>query len=319
MARHSPIPARFTRRLVVAASLALAAALAAGCGGAASAAKAPAEAAAPRARDAALIAQDLCGGKIGVIVHGDRVRGHALAGKIGALEFWKPVLEGTGIDPVKDLDRAFLTAPSSKEPGVAVAEHGLSDERVRAAIEKLIARSDPPGKWIDDLGVPAARVRVRGQPAVVAMPREGILVVVPEALAAGVKRFAATGGLPEPVGPEAALANAVDPHTTLRAPRAPAVPETVRQASATVVLTADGGADVQFDGLSASEDQATADAEAMTRSVEAATTVKIAFVQVRFFEPVLFKAAGDHVKAKVHLGPAEIDRLLGLVQALTHG
>lgn len=288
------------------------------CGGGAGAPRSAAEAAAPPPpRDAALIAQSLCDGRVGVMIYSERIRDNPIAPKLAAIDVWRAVLEGTGIDPVKDLDRAFVAAPSARagEKGVAVAEHHLDAGKIEAAIEVMIGKSQPPGGWIEGSSVPAARIVVRGLPRAVVVPRAGLLVVLPEALVKEAARFAKSGGLSDPEGPEAAIATAVSPRDTLRAPRVPSFPATVSLATARVVLGKDGSAEVALDALSSSPEQAAEDAAEMTRAVEAATTVKVAFIKVRFFEPIVFEAEGEHVKGKLALAPSDIDKLLGFVRA----
>src|SRR5688572_28302181 len=114
MARMAP-PRRI-HAVVLAVSLALATGA---CGGATPEAAAPgaavaAEAPKPKPRNAQDIARAVIGGRVDVLVFADRVRAHPVGPKLAALDAWRPVLEGTGIDPQKDLERAFVTAPSAR-------------------------------------------------------------------------------------------------------------------------------------------------------------------------------------------------------------
>lgn len=286
------------------------------CGGAAQKpVEAPeAEAPKPKPKNAAAIAQAIAGGKVSVLVYAERARGHAIARRITELNLWGPVLDGTGIDPEKDLVRAFVTAPSvrAEREAVVVLEHTLTPEKLQVGLDALMARSDPPATQLDGK-VPAIRVTLRGHTRVIATIEPSFLVVLPEDRAGEAARFVGTGGFPDPTGDEAAVATAVDPARTLKAPNAPRVPETVRAMEAKITLAKDGGADLALEGASASAEQARADAEEMTDAVERATTVKVAIVKIRFFDPVTFTAEDDRVKARRHLSPGEIDRLFGLL------
>lgn len=270
-----------------------------------------------RPRDAAELAVRLVGGKVGVLVYAERVRGTSLAPKLAALEVWRTLLDGTGIDPQRDIDRAFATMPSATaHERVLVAQHSLSEARVRTAIDVLVAKSKPTGAWLDGIGVPAAFVTVRGERVVVALPTPTLIVVLPEARARDAMLFAGSGGFPEPEGAEAAIATAIDPAKTLRAPHVPAIPSTIGAGRAVVTLAGDGGADVSVDASSASAAQARVDAETLTRSVDEATTLRISILSVRVVQPVVFRAEGDHVRADIHLAPTDLDRLIGLASAL---
>lgn len=290
---------------------------AAGCGGA-SATGEVAEAPKPKPKNAADIARAIVGAKVGALVYVDRTRKHPVGAKVAALDLWQPFLEGTGVDPQRDLERAYVASPSvrSGNKTIAVAQHSLSEDKVKSAIDVMIGRSSPPGEWITDAGVPAARVTVKGQTRVVAMVDPAFLVILPEAHLKDAKRFAGTGGFPDPEGPEAVVATVADPSRTLRAPNAPNVPETISSARATVTLTDDGGADVKAVAQSSSEEQAVADAAALTSEIDRATTVKIVFVKVRFFGPIEFKPEGSTVKSDVHLTSGDIDKLMTLLKAV---
>src|SRR5262245_19165439 len=102
-----------TRRSLIRTGVLLALALV-GCGGAAGTAKtasAPeAPAPKPKPRNADAIARSIVGGEVDLLVFADRVRGHPVAPKIAALDVWGTILEGTGIDPEKDLERAYVTS-----------------------------------------------------------------------------------------------------------------------------------------------------------------------------------------------------------------
>jgi hypothetical protein len=179
-----------------------------------------------------------------------------------------------------------------------------------------VAKSDPPGTALEGIGVPAVQVTLRGHALVVATVEPSFLVVLPEAKGREAKRFIGTGGFADPTGPEAAIATAIDPARTLAAPHAPRVPATVSSLKALVTLAADGGADLAIDGPSTSAEQAQADADELTDAIERATTIRVAILKVRVFDPIKFGAEGDRVKAKRHVSPEEVDRLFGLLSAL---
>lgn len=272
----------------------------------------------PKPRDAQDIARGLAAGQVEVMVWADRVRSHPVGPKLAALDAWGPLLSGTGIDPHKDLDRAFVAAKSARdeEGAVMVAEHALPKERVDTAVESMIARSEPPGSWVEGLGVRAAKVTVRGRTRVVAIPTDKLLVILPEAVAPAAMKFAQSGGLRDAEGAEALVAVALRPAETLKAPRVPPIPETLGAARATLTLTADGGADIHVEAKSTTPEQATQDAAALSAEIDRATSVKISVLRVRFFEPIKFVAEGDKVVGDRHLTAQEIDRIIGLASAM---
>lgn len=286
-----------------------------GCGGAQP--EVEAEAPAPKPRNAADLAQSISGAKVSALVYADRVRTHPIGPKLSALAVWQPVLEGTGLDPQKDLERAFVASPSvrSGDRTVAVAQHSLPPDRMKTALETVMAKSEPPGHWLDGEGEPKlAEVTVKGQTRVIALVDPSFVVMLPVSQAKMAKRFVGTGGFPDPEGAEAARLYAAEPARSLKGPYVPRIPETISVVRGKVILTPDGGADIQTVGKSTSPEQAAQDAEALTASVDAATSIKVAIIKIRLFGPVEFKPEGDQVKSNLHLSADDIDRLLGLAQ-----
>ncbi|KYF48372.1 hypothetical protein BE08_34745 [Sorangium cellulosum] len=294
--------------------------LAVSCGSASSGTPIEAEAPPPpKPRNAAAIAQAIAGGKVSALVYADRTRGHPIMARLAALDLWGPVLGGTGLDPERDLERAFVTAPRADAAGeaVVVLEHNVPPERLATGLDALLSRSHPPGTREEGLGVPAVRVTFKGHTRVVATVEPNFLVVLPVSRAREARRFVGTGGFPDPTGDEAAVAVAIDPARTLKGPReAPRVPPTLRSLEATVTLAKDGGATVALDGPSESPEQAASDAELLNREVERATSFRIAIVTVRVVDPIGFFAEGDRVKAKRRVTPGELDKLFGLLSAV---
>lgn len=276
---------------------------------------------APPPRNAAQIAQAISGGKVTAMVYVERVRGHAVAPKLEALTIWKQVLEGTGLDPMQDLNRVYATSTSTTDESrsVLVAEHKLTLDEAQKAIDVFVKRSDPPGEWIQGSAFPTARVTVKGRKRVVALPTHNLVVILPEGLAQQAAGFAGSGGLHDPAGPEAVVATALQPQKTVkvRLKRFPKIPESLSQATATVELTRDGGAKVDFLAHSNTPEQAKKDAKTMTKRVDKATSVKVSVVRIRFFQPVVFRAEGNQVKADVTVTPSQLDRMLSMAAALS--
>lgn len=273
----------------------------------------------PKPRNAIQLAIELSGARLTSMLRVDRLRGHALAPKLAELDDVRELLEGTGVDPLRDLERVFVASSGvhRDDKAVIVAEHKLAEEKLKAAMDALVARSQPPGAWMKESAVPAARVTLRGHARVIAAVAPSFVVVVPETLAGGLRRFEGTGGFPEQDGAAALVTDVKEPAVTLRVPRAPRIPETISTARITVELSSDGGADVKADALSASPEQAVEDARSLTEAIERATTVKVAFVRVRFFQAAPFRAEGDRVESRVHLSEGELHTLLRVAPQLS--
>lgn len=283
-----------------------------GCGAGAPTPEVPA-APPPKPRNAATLAWEIVHAKVGALTYVERVRGRPIAAKLQSLDLIRPYLDGTGLDPIRDLDRAFVAAPATdrQDESIVVAQHHLSTDQIRLALQAMMASGRVTGEWIAGSPVPEARVTARGQTRILAVIDPDILVLLPESHLLDVGRFVGTGGFPEPEGAGAIFASATDPASTVRGPRIPPIPRSISSLQATVTFGDDGGASIALDGPSASPEQAAADADALTRAIDDATSVRVAFFRVRVFKPVRFFAAAERVKADVHLTAGEIDTLLG--------
>lgn len=289
----------------------------AGCRAAVATAPA-AEAPRPKPRTAHLVATGIVHGKVGTLVYVDRLRDRPAALKIVNAGYLAEVFDGAGLDPMRDLDRMFIafTGITSEDRAVVIAQHKLSPDQLRAAVDALVAKSEPPGEWLKNLGMPAARVTVRGHTRVVALIDDEYVAVLPEPLAGEARKLLGTGGFPDPEGDESVSTIARDPAQSLRAPRVPRIPETISEARVTLRFGKDGSVDASVVGQSSSEQQAEQDARMMQDEVARATSVKVSIFRVQFFKQVPFRAEGKEVKSDLHLSADEVDKLLGMAELM---
>ncbi len=298
----------------MAVALTLASGLSWGCGGTKPEPQSAVEAVPTPPRDAAVVAREVVGAKIGAMIRVDRMRSHPLTPKLIRLGHATDLFEGTDVDLLRDATLAYVasTGITRKDRAVVVVRHQLDDARVRSALETVMQRSDPPGRWLEGTRVAAAVVKVRGHERVVGLPASGFVVVLPVDLSAQVDQFAGPLELRAGDGPEAVRAEIDSPSRALRARHAPRIPDTISRAEVRMVVRDDGGADVFAEGQSNSPEQAKADARTLTRSVADATSAKVAFVRVRFFRKVPFRAEGDRVKAEMKMSGKELAKILSM-------
>jgi hypothetical protein len=298
----------------------IASTLAAGCGSAPAGDGATPAVASPvqpeRPRDAAKIAVDLVGGKVNALVFVDRVRVHPVGPRLISLGPARALLAGTSVDPLRDLERVFVTAPSTSDRrAIMFAEHKLDDARIQQAMMDLVQKSDPPGAVVPGAPYPTVKVQRRGRGGLVSFIPPHFVVALPEEMMASLAAFATTGGLPGPEGVEAARFSALDPSTTLRGRGVPAIPPSISAVQGIATLRGDGGISVDAVGPSASPTQAADDADYLTDAIERATTVTLGFVKIRVIKPIEFVAKDDNVEAHVDMSRAEIEQLLGLAES----
>ncbi len=272
----------------------------------------------PPPKDAAELARTAVQAKIGTFVRMEGLGDHPIGKRVSRLPQLAAVFEGTGLDPLKDASTVFVasTGITREDKAVVVVRYTVTPERMKSAIDTAIERSEPAGEWLTETKTPAARVHVRSHERILVMAGPDLLVVLQADLADRVDAFAGPLVLPTQEGEEALVAQIDEPSVALRAHGAPPIPPTLTRAEVRVLLRPDGGAVVHADAQSTTEEQAQADAEALTRSVERATTMKVSFLRVRFFRPVVFRSEGDHVKAEVAMSAEEVNKLLSMVEIL---
>jgi len=289
-----------------------------GCGSTPVADPAVVDEPAPAPRNAHELARAVVGAKLTAIIHVDLVKGHPLAPKVAGLDLWGPVFDDTGIKPLEDVTTAFVAAANARDEQsvIVVAEHQIEPERLRKAMDTLVTRSGAKGAWLKDREIPAARVEVKGRQSVILAVTPTLFVVTSEAYAKAAEKLQHSGGLPLPEGPAAVVATADQPAASLDGPRVPPLPPTLSTARAEVTFGDRGSAVLDFEAQSTSPDQARADAEELTRTVDDATAVKISILKIRMFRPVAFRPDGDKVVAKRKLSRGELESLLGLAAML---
>ncbi|HVY49103.1 MAG TPA: hypothetical protein VHB21_24605, partial [Minicystis sp.] len=158
-------------------------AAAAGCGSSAPPVTAAPQAEIERPRDTAQIAEAIAGGRVGALLYMDRFRASPLAKKFDDTFHYRAFWEGTGIDPDRDVDRIFASAPSLDHPerGVWVTQVNVPLTKMRSAIDVLFKTARVKGAWVDGAPRPEADVELRdGSTRRLALVEPRFVVMVPK-------------------------------------------------------------------------------------------------------------------------------------------
>ena len=250
---------------------------------------------------------------VSIMVLPESFRKHAAAARLRSLLVklpqWRAFLDATGLDPITDVDRLLVAGPQLKESGkvAVVIKHRWPAAKMREALERL--REKAGGAW-EDGAPPTLRTTLDGGERFVVVLPGGVLVVVPlEALAQA--RAMKGGGFPSAHG-EALLFTLKSPAAALRGLPF-VVPTSIESVRIAVVMRADGGADLTFDGATSSATAAAIAADVLGRGVEAATTRKTFLGTIRLFDAVVFSAEGTHVRAKMPLHAGQLAKAIEIV------
>ncbi|MBL8740786.1 MAG: hypothetical protein JNK04_06825 [Myxococcales bacterium] len=244
------------------------------------------------------LARDLIDGRVGVLFHVGRFRFHPAGASIGQLGRWGDIVSALGLDPLNDVDRAFVTSYQASDLNtVNVIELNVGDERVRAGFRALGGNDS------------SATFDLRNGPDVfVALVGKHRLVSAPTHIASKVWALGETEPLPRQEAKEAARFFAFEPYATLGSP--PSWPSTLLLAQAEIEIVRGGGATVRFEAMSSSESRARADAALLTAEAKRLLAVDIGLFDLEVLSPPVFHADGRRVLMETQLLPTDVDWLI---------
>lgn len=257
-----------------------------------------------------------------VIVFNDRVRQHPLGARVGPLlksvYQWRDFFGPTAIDPVRDIDRMMIVGSQLRDSRdvVALLQFNIPQERVRAAVDLLVAR-DPEGSW-DEGPVPVAHAHAdRGERAFVLRSPKLVIVTPPSALEAA--KTTRLKVLPGPKDGEIARAYLATPwRAFLGLPIK--IPKSIRSAVLRLSPRSDGGIVIDVLAHDETEALASSDAEALTSALAAATSLNLGLFgsvlfgssQKKFIEKGSFEPDGSDIRGEIVLTRSQVETLLEL-------
>lgn len=251
-------------------------------------------------------------GRFAALVHVERTRALLTSSDAAALFAWAPLLARTGVDPLRDVHRAYVTAKSLDSGASAmVLQLEFDDDpegrmgRLLAALAERDSSEEPP------LDGGRVRTKCSGDAYVVASPAPGVLVALPAPEEGPVPSFAGLGELPEPRGLEAMDLIAKDPSETLSTLLD--WPLTILEARAQVTLGREG-ARLELVARSTSSDQARRDAEALTERVNERAGVDLLLFRVPLLGELRFVPRGADVELVTTIDPTHLSLLLTLAE-----
>lgn len=266
---------------------------------------------------------------IRVLIDTQRLRGHALGARIGSMlgsvYQWRDFFGPTGIDPVRDTDRIFITGPALRDSSAVVAliQHRLEPARLRAAIDLLVQR-DRTGHWFDG-GVPVAKARADRADRFFVLPAPNLLVVTPESALKSALRLGPRTRLPQIPAPEIVTAHVQTPWRAFIGTGL-SIPRSLAWAEARVIANAGGGATIRFLAEDESAETAQQSAARLEQAVGegldllANATNLFGFLfgakTPRLAESISFQAQGKQVVGVLIFNESQVLRILDLARRL---
>ncbi len=266
-----------------------------------------------------------------LLVHTDRVRQHPLGARVGPLlrnvYQWRDFFGPTAIDPIRDIDRMLIVGPQLRDSRdvVAILQFNVPQERVRAAVDVLVAR-DPEGGWLD-AGVPVAKAHADRGERVFVFPSPQVLVVTPPSAQASAERLPRKFRLPAPKGDEIALAKISTPWRAFLGVPGVVIPKSISSAELRLSPRPDGGLVIDILAHDETEPLARSDAQALTAALTAATSLDLGMFgavlfgssRKKFIEKGSFDPDGTEIRGEIVLTRSQVETLLELAGGLLGG
>jgi len=257
------------------------------------------------------VAESIAYGESSLLVHTARMRAHPYAFGITRLASWELAADALGIDPVFDVDRAFITAPNIKScRSVLVLRHHVDDARIASAFARLVAEKRAKKSALH-VGFPILETKLGRTARAIAAPSSGLLVVMPPEQATFFPRFVGFGRLPKPVGLEAWAGWASRTGWYSLAPGL--VSSMSMDALGTTVMLTEQRALVRVEVSNATQSGAATDATILTRTLD--KMLRVPWIGVPLIDPVPFRSEGDRTLGEALLLPSEVSWLLGMLDS----
>ncbi len=254
---------------------------------------------------------------VSLVIYLDKVRAHPLgrrfAPTLTKLENWRNFFQGTGLDPVRDIDRILIAGPQLRDSSrvVAVIRHNTSQQRVRGALQALVGRDGSQGQWVK-APVPVVKARVDGAERYFVMTGPRMLVVVPpDGLdqALGLSR-----NLRFPGGNHAVVLFLKYPANAFR-DQPVRLPTSVEWMRFSMELKPGGGADARLEAKDKDAASAAANAPRLTEVINKAMVIDLIVTKRRLLNPVTFRAEGDRIRTETHVTDAQLRHILSFMAA----
>lgn len=252
-----------------------------------------------------------------VYLASDRLRTHRFGADFGrlltALPQWASFFQGTGIDPIHDLDHVLIAGPQFRDfrQVVAVMDYNVSSAKIKKAIDQLVVNNH--GEHLENTPVPAATLipSFDRSPRILAhVQSKHLLVLLPADAKGKLSELKSMSSFPKSqVG---ILISMVTPGRAFRGGMVN-IPESIKSGRLSVTPNADGSALVQLELLDASAEQAAAHAEGLTSDMDQVRGLPLAS---KFIDRVEFTASGPKISGVVTVSRQQLAMILALVPGM---
>jgi hypothetical protein len=227
---------------------------------------------------------------------------------------WDTFVEGTGVDPLRDIDWISINGPAllHTEKDVILVHYSAPDAVVDKAIGVLAKRSGQGGPTnVGVPGVKATRGYADRAERVFLRPQPHVLAVVPAYYAKTAAQILSKATVPRALkrNAEAMRLTLVHPHGPM-----PGVPESVTEFRVWIVpRNGDGGADVYGEGDTASPDAAEGAAAVIDRLIQEQNSFGVQLLTRGLLNHVEIRADGPTIRMHLSASREQIQVILAFV------
>lgn len=259
-----------------------------------------------------------------LLIHSERIRGHLLGERIGALfsvlPQWQSFLGGAGIDMVRDVDTILLAGPQFRRSDqvMAILDYNVPQAQMRGTIDQIVKR-DATGRWLD-AKFPAAIATADRAQRLFALPQKRLAIVSPLSAQDSVMKQGPTLRFSKPKGSEAVVALIKTPWRVFLGTQFD-LPKSIKSLRLTATPVGKGDVDLVVVAEDVSADAAKENARAISKMInEAAQLGGLGSILAGFgFSPLIdrveLQAQDKKIHGSLHVTAAQLKRILGFVES----
>jgi hypothetical protein len=250
---------------------------------------------------------------VNVYVACDVLRKRDLAKTFGKLlesiPQWNELLGGTGLHPVDHFDRLLISGPQFRNPQwiVVTLRYNVPSPRMKRAVDAVVARSRPSGKWLDDYDLPVAAIGSKAERFVAMVPDRSLLVVVPEDEQELLAQVDAADPFKD-AGNEGIVIDLLTPANAFKGGPFE-MPETVKRMKVRFTLLGSDDYLVEVEVHDASPEKA---AEHMPELAESLESIRVfpPIIGVEIIGEPTYTVDGDIIRARSEVSSTQLDRIM---------
>lgn len=259
-----------------------------------------------------------------VLIAADLVRKHPVGAMfsemLALIPEWTELVGGTGIDPIRDFNHVLVSGPQFRNPThiVAVLDYTVSTAKMRQALNAIMARSKPPGQWLDGFKIPVASLGNKGYRRAALLADKKLLVLMPADAEEQIDGLAAIKPF-KPSTDQSIVLFLVTPWRAFRGtgfevPKRIAWMRLAMVAVDTPKGPGAGGYTLTIEAEDESPEAAAEDARKLAAGIEEIRTVDLGVWRTEVIGKPTFSSDGNKIRATAAVSVEQVERIIKLIK-----